>query len=493
LNSPGCFGDFDLNTGLGSPYSPAAASGAIVADASAAEAASTAGAQASARSVGESHVAVVVADTADRSKNKKAAKSKKTSASSANVPSADDNDLEKNLFRAIYRDKCMEIEEALSKLSTLNFVSTYKGYSPLKAAAVSGRMGFINMFLVSRYELHQSDEIELLDFVNNTLQELKKRELTKMEQTKLSSYISIERLLVNDTGGPSSTSRFKYVNTPIVYRIDRTVGCTADLVSASSASACSGGGSETVAVDPEVLAEAERVISEESQAEGLTPVLLAEKILKRAINRHKVSAEASYYLFKKYAQECDTFMDSMQGKTLLELSILKADRYFDSTRLLVQKIVSMGEDHKKRALELLDSLKATKLTNYTKDSSSVSVGIFRCLAKIYQAIHDLDPTRYPNFCFIMNGYFKRDSIMKDTVLRAIKNDLGTSSDAKAASASSFSAESNSLSAAASAGSGGGGGGGSGAAKPKAAKRKLSGDRPVVDAEGNSDENLNKKR
>jgi hypothetical protein len=357
LRSPGCFVNTDLGSRthsleVDSPCSPAAASGAIVADASAAEAASTTGAQASAQSLTDSHVAVVVADTADRPKNKKAAKSGKASASSANAGSG---------------------------------------------------------------------------------------------------------------GG-------------------------------------GGGGSETVEVDGEknvdakVLAEVKRVISEESQAGDLTPVLLANKILRRVIKRDKIPVKAGNLLFKKYAQQSDPLMDFLVGVTLLESSVLKANRYFNSTHLLVQKIVSMEVEHKKRALELFDNLKAKQLTRYKNDSSE---SIFRCLAKIYQAIQDLDSDRYPNTVFI-KSFYKRDSIMKDTVLGAIQKDLGASSDAKAASASSFSAESNSLSAAASAGSGGGGGGGGGSgaapvAKPRAAKRKLSGDRPVVDAEGNSNENLNKRR
>ncbi len=446
------------------PYSPAAASAASVADVSTANAASVAPAQVSAQSVGESHVAVVVADTVVGSKKGKNVKSKKKSVSSAIADSTDGNNLQKNLFRVINTKIRLKIKDAFKKLETLNFVSTRKEYSPLKAAVVTSQMGIIKMFLVSGRPLHVSDTTTLLDFVDNTIQELQKPELTTKEQRKLKNYLCARILLVNDTGGPDGKSRF------------------------SSTTVLEGSRD-----DSKVLAEAERIILEESQAGDLTPVQLANKILRSVIRITHVSAEARYLLFKKYAQQCDPLTLSFVGVTLLESSVLKADRYFDSTHLLVQKIVSMGVEHKKRALELFDHLKAKKLTRYKKDSS---VRILRCLAAIYQAIQDLDSDRYPNTVFIQS-FYKRDFIMKDAVLGAIGNDLGTSSDAKAASASSFSHESSTLSAAASAGSGGGGGGGGGSgaapvAKPRAAKRKLSGDRPPAGAEGNSDESLNKK-
>jgi polyhydroxyalkanoate synthesis regulator phasin len=382
------------------PYSSASASRGSVADTSTADAAPLSGAQASAQSLTDSHVAVVVADTVVRSKKektvKKTVKSKKTSVSSASIASTDASDLERNLFRAIHRSRRMEIEETLSQLGTLNVVSTHTGHGPLKAAVKLCSTGILRMLLKSGCPLHESDTTTLLGFVDNTIQELQKRERTKREQAKLNSYLAARDLLVNDTGGPNNTSRF--ISTTVV---------------------------EGLHDDSQVLVEAERVILEESQAGVLMAVQLANKILRRVIKRKNVSADARNFLFEKYAQQCDPLIDSMKGVTLLESSVFRSNRYFNSTDLLVQKIVSMGDGYKKRALELLDSLKAKQLTSYKKDSSEQ---ICSCLAKIYQAIHDLDSNRYPNTVFIMKGG-ERDSIMKDAVLRAIKNDLGTASNA----------------------------------------------------------------
>jgi hypothetical protein len=158
------------------------------------------------------------------------------SAGSANVGSSDINagaikdsdDLKKKLFQVISKGKLQDINEILSRLHTLNFLSQNQK-SPCHFAAINFKIGILKYFLTTGYDLHPSDSTNLLDVINQKKREIKSDVLNSKDvpvrhKVYHRTICKIEQLLLCDTGGLAGTNRFSYTTTEAKYRDVACVG-----------------------------------------------------------------------------------------------------------------------------------------------------------------------------------------------------------------------------------------------------------------------------
>jgi hypothetical protein len=143
-----------------------------------------------------------------------------------------------------------------------------------------------------------------------------------------------------------------------------------------------------------VEAAAKRVVLEEQSSGPLTTLELANKILRRVINKTNVSAEAGHLLFEQYSPQCDPFslsvrratlLESSRRATLLESSVLKqSKRYVQTTGLLLAKIKMMGQDAQKKAIKILQEIKkCPKYNDLQKNRIKQALNDLRGGSKIF--------------------------------------------------------------------------------------------------------------